>query len=415
MAVFFITVVLLILLSVAALLWPLLRAATPDSANRQAVNLAIAKQRLRELGRERDNGTLGEEAYAQARAELELTLAGDLDDAEDRQSVAGGRWMAALVLVLVPVASGWLYFKLGSPVFLQSQLSLERSAQSSDAAAVPGSIEDLTARLEQRMQEAPDDPEGQRLLVRTYMSQSRFADAVRALESWGARDGDNPDLLVMLADATAARDGGRLIGEPEAMLARALELAPEHMQALWIMGYTQAQKNNPHEAIGYWQRLLPLVGEDPAARQQVLDIIAEARQRAGLAPESAAPASAAPASEPVAGPALRVRVSLDPAIAAKVSPDHAVFVYARAPSGPPMPLAVVKRRVADLPFEVTLDDGMAMLPNHKLSGQRAVTLGARVSLGGGPVAQPGDFYVELGDVAVDTAELLELSIDQTKR
>ncbi|MGB0864990.1 MAG: c-type cytochrome biogenesis protein CcmI [Granulosicoccaceae bacterium] len=410
MVVFIISAVLLIMLSVAALLWPLLRAATPDSADRKAVNLAIAKQRLRELGRERENGTLSEEAHKQATYELELTLAGDLDDAEDRETTPGARWMAALVLVLVPVSAGWLYFKLGSPVFLDGPPAAAQNVERTQMP--PGGIDELVAKLEQRMQEVPDDPEGQRLLIRTYMSQGRFDDAVTALNSWGARDSRNPDLLVMLADATASRDGGQLFGEPEAMLTEALEIAPDHMQALWIMGYTQAQKNNPESAIGYWERLLPLVDEDPDAKKQVVNIITEARVRAGMEP--AAPAAEQSAGPVVASPGLQVEVVLDPALADKVSPEHAVFVYAKTPSGPPMPLAVVKHRVADLPLRVTLDDSTAMIATHKLSGQSSVTVGARVSLGGGPVAQPGDFYIELDDVQIDGADIVKLAISKTK-
>ena len=413
MAVFFIVVVLMIILSVAVLLWPLLRTAKPDSANRKAVNLVMAKQRLRELGREREIGTLGEEAYEQAKSELELTLAGDLDDSEDREAKTGGTWIAAVVLIAVPVAAGWTYFKLGSPMFLDGVPAPAQTAQQpSGEPMTPGSIESLVSQLEQRMQEAPDDAEGQRLLIRTYMSQSRFGDAVNALNSWGARESGNPDLLVMLADATASQGGGRLIGAPEEMLHDALEIDPKHLQALWIMGYTQAQKNNPEEAIAYWQRLLPLVGADPEARQRVSDTIADARQRAGMAPAETVAETAAPAA--AAGPGLQVEITLDPAIAAKVSPNDAVFVYAKTPSGPPMPLAVVKRSVSDLPMTITLDDSSAMIPNHKLSGQSSVTVGARVSLGGGPVAQPGDFYIELEGVATASGDVVKLAISKVK-
>lgn len=414
MAVFFVVVILMIVVSVAVLLWPLLRATAPDSADRQAVNLAIAKQRLRELDRERENGTLDEQAFTQAKAELELTLAGDLDDIEDREIKVGGRWMGGLVVLAVPLVACWMYFQLGSPAFLDTDPAALRNASNAAAAAaapeMPADIQELVAKLEQRMKEVPTDPEGQRLLIRTYMAQNRFADAVDALNSWGAAQSGNPDLLVMLADATAAQAGGRLIGEPESYLAKALEIEPEHLQALWVMGHTQAQRNNPIEAISYWERLLPLVSGDEAARQRVAATIRDAEQRAGVVSSEQAPVQpAAPA-----GPGLTLTVSLDPAIVDKVSPEHAVFVYAKTPSGPPMPLAVVKRTVADLPFTVTLDDSTAMIPTHKLSGQSSVTVGARVSLGGGPVAQAGDYYIELDNIATPSNDAVELSINQLK-
>ncbi len=408
MAMFFLWIALMVVLTVAVLLWPLMRAKAPDSADRQAVNLAIAKQRLRELSLERENGTLGEEAFDQAKYELELTLAGDLDDAEDRETSVSGRWMATIVLLCVPVSAVWLYASLGSPAFLDGVPEVpaaQRAAQEGGPTAE--GIETMIKQLEARMQEVPDDAEGQRLLIGIYMRQGRFADAVASLESWGARENKNADLLVMLADASASLNGGRLLGEPEELLKQALTLNPEHLQGLWIMGYTQAQKNNPQEAIAYWQRLLPLVVSDTDAHQRVSQSIADARSQAGLADDSAAPAAQS-------GAGLSVRVSIDPSIAEGLNPELAVFVYAKTPSGPPMPLAVSKHRVADLPLVVTLDDSTAMIPNHKLSLQSAVVVGARVSLTGNPVAQAGDFYIEQDGVALPQTGDLDLVISIEK-
>ncbi len=409
MAVFFMWVALMIFISVAVLMWPLLRAETPDSSDRQAVNLAIAKQRLRELGLERENGALADDAYAQAKVELELMLAGDLDDADDRQTTVGGRWMAGLVLLAVPLAAVWLYSHLGSPVFLEDRPALAQVSPPASESEAPtaASVASMIEQLEAHMQDEPDDPEGQRLLIRTYMSQARYADAVSALESWGARERQNPDLLVMLADASASLNGGRLVGESEQLLREALALNPDHLQGLWIMGYTQAQKNNATEALGYWQRLLPLLSADADAVLRVRKVIAETRAQAGLGP------GAAESAEP-AGAGLALRVSLDPAVAAQVSPDDVVYVYAKSLTGPPMPLAVLKLRVADLPLLVTLDDSTAMMPNHKLSLQSRVIVGARVSLGGGPVAQPGDFYIEVENVELPVEGELALSITLEK-
>lgn len=411
MAIFFIAIIFLVLITLATLLLPLLRSVAPETADRRAVNLAIAKQRLRELSRERENGTLGEEAFAQAKAELELTLAGDLDDSEAGVSRSGGRWMAGLIFVIVPVTAGWLYFKLGSPLFLEDQATAAQTSGQA-AAETPANIAELVSRLEQRMKETPDDPEGQRLLIRTYMSQERFGDAVAVLESWGARDGDNPDLMVMLADASAAQSGGRLIGGPENLLDRALQLNPNHRQALWIMGYAQAQKNNARDAIDYWQRLIPLLEADAAAKERVLKVIEDMRLQSGLAPTSPAPVQAESSVASQGG--IVVEVDLDPDLVANVSPDAAVFVYAKTPSGPPMPLAVVKLKVSDLPVKIKLDDSSAMIASHTLSGQSQVTVGARVSLGGGPVAQAGDFYTEAQDVAVPSTDTLKLLIDTIK-
>lgn len=409
MTVFFAVAVLMVFVTVVVLLWPLLHAAPPESSDRQAVNLAIAKQRLRELGRECEDGILDKEDYEQAKHELELTLAGDLGgeegEEESGEAKTMGRWMAGAVLILVPAMSVWLYYSLGSPMFLDSGVT---STHAVTKPAAMADIESLTEKLEQRMRATPDNPEGQRLLIRTYMSQGRFADAVEALDSWGARDSKKPALLVMLAEAMAAQRGGSLVGEPENLLSKALESSPKHPQALWMMGYTQAEKNNKEAAVEYWEKLLPLVLGDAKAHQRLSEIIEEVRQQENVAAE-VVPAPAVNGAE-----GLQVEVTLDAAVAAKVSPDAVVFVYAKSESGPPMPLAVIKLKVSDLPLVVKLDDSTAMIATHKLSLQSRVIVGARVSQSGSPIAQPGDYYAELENVATPSNDLLKLVIKTLK-
>ena len=55
-----------------------------------------------------------------------------------------------------------------------------------------------------------------------------------------------------------------------------------------------------------------------------------------------------------------------------------------------MPLAVMRKRVRDLPTAFKLDDSMAMTPAAKLSGHERVVVGARISKSGNPAVQPGD-------------------------
>src|SRR5690606_6668692 len=95
-------------------------------------------------------------------------------------------------------------------------------------------------------------------------------------------------------------------------------------------------------------------------------------------------AAAAPA------PRLTVQVSLAPALAARLDPQATLFVFARAASGPPMPLAAERLKASQLPLTVTLDESKGMLPNMKLSMFPQVVVGARVSTSGEPQSQPGD-------------------------
>ena len=108
-----------------------------------------------------------------------------------------------------------------------------------------------------------------------------------------------------------------------------------------------------------------------------------------------------PAQKKAAAAALSGTVSLSPKLAAQASPDDTVFIFARAPEGPAMPLAAVRRKVRDLPVRFSLDDSMAMNPQAKLSAHPKVVVVARISKSGSPAAQKGDLQGASVPVASD--------------
>jgi cytochrome c-type biogenesis protein CcmH len=77
-----------------------------------------------------------------------------------------------------------------------------------------------------------------------------------------------------------------------------------------------------------------------------------------------------------------------------------------------MPLSAVRKQVRDLPFEVTLDDSMAMMPQMKLSAFRQLRIGARISRSGQAIAQPGDLQGEVMPVATDSKDTVTVRIDR---
>jgi cytochrome c-type biogenesis protein CcmH len=93
------------------------------------------------------------------------------------------------------------------------------------------------------------------------------------------------------------------------------------------------------------------------------------------------------------------RVSVAPALSARVNPQDTVFILARPVDGPRMPLAVLRKQVKDLPASFTLDDSMAMAPGAKISGQAKVIITARISKTGEAMPQPGDLIGESAPVA----------------
>lgn len=117
-----------------------------------------------------------------------------------------------------------------------------------------------------------------------------------------------------------------------------------------------------------------------------------------------APSVAAPAAGPV-GTSISGTVALTPALALKARANDTVFVFARAVDGPPMPLAVIRKQVKDLPLQFTLDDSMAMWPAAKVSAYPRVVVTARVSKSGEGQPRPGDLQGESPVVAAGVSGL----------
>ncbi len=67
-----------------------------------------------------------------------------------------------------------------------------------------------------------------------------------------------------------------------------------------------------------------------------------------------------------------------------------------------MPVAILRRKLSDLPLDFTLDDTNAMTPEATLSRTGRVVLGARISSRGDVVPAPGDAQGFSAPVAVGT-------------
>jgi cytochrome c-type biogenesis protein CcmH len=275
---------------------------------------------------------------------------------------------------------------------------------SADGPVTAEQISAMLGRLEQRLKEQPDDAEGWAMLGRSYNVLGRQAEALAAFRKAAALRPQDAQALADLADAVATANNRTLDGEPERLIAQALKLDPKNIKALALAGAAAFNRNDFGGAAELWQRAIDNAEPGSAFVQQLGQAVAEARQRAGAPPPPTAAASAT-----VTG-----RVTLAPALVAQAAPDDTLYVFARAPAGPKLPLAIVKKQVRDLPFEFRLDDSMAMTPATRLSSQPQVVIGARITRSGNPVAQPGDLQGFSAPVPLGTSGVV-LEISETVR
>ena len=303
------------------------------------------------------------------------------------------RVVAAGVVVLC-AGTFALYLLIGTPEALRAPATM----------AEPASLEEAVTQLAAELERNPEQPEGWALLAR---SRATLGDAAGARDAYVRALGyapDEPDLLVDAAEARALAHPQRLFEEQSmAWLQRARQVRPDHARAGWFIGVAQRQAGQAAEAAATWEALLP--GVDEATARSLRVQIDAARADAGL-PPLGAPAAVAP------GEGLKVKVVLDPGFAARVRIDGeaVVFVLAREPGGPPMPVAVERHRARDLPLEVVLDDRDSPMPTQKLSALEEVEVLARISAAGSANRGEGDIESAPVRVRLPSADTVELVI-----
>ena len=384
--------------------------------DRNQQNVAIARERFKELESEYGRGSLTEVDYEQARQELEQALLNDVDtSAASNVSVKTSSTRASLAWVAlgVPLAAVLLYLQLGTPAALQPPAQVAAAPQGHADGDSTASMEQLVASLAAKLQQEPDNAEGWFMLGRSYMSMGRYAEAAEAFQRVLDQVGDDPAVMLRYADAQAMAQGGKISGKPFEMIKKALLLKPDDATGLWLAGLGYEEQGEYELAVQHWRKLEPMMQDDPASLNEVRNLIARAEQKLGR-PASTAMAEETVAPEPpvVAGAVLKVTVSLDAALQDRVSAGDTVFIFARAVEGPPMPLAAVRKQVQDLPVTVTLDDSMAMMPQMKLSNYAKVLVGARISKSGTAKAQSGDLTGEVDNVSTNSNQQITLTISQ---
>lgn len=391
MIVFWVCALALVVVALLFVLPPLLGTGRRDASRSadvaaQSHHLALYRARLEALEEQHRIGTLGADDLAQASNELARELlaesgngpspAGADDGSPDRRPAARP-WLAITVGVGVPLLTITLYQRLGAPG------AVEPPPAPASAATQPR-VEDMVARLAERMRSEPDNSDGWLMLGRSYMALNRYAEASAAFAAAHALLGDSPALLADLAEAHALNNGQNFLGPANAYLERALALDPAYPKALWLGAFAAMQRGEAALAVSRWQSLLDRQPADSEAAGVLRGLIADAGAAAEPAPASDALPEAADT------PGLTVNVTVADHLLADLDGSEALFVFARAAQGPPMPLAVSRKRVSDLPLTVILDDSMAMAPGLKLSSFPQVVVGARISRSGRPTASSGD-------------------------
>ena len=403
-------VIIFIALGLAFLVIPVLRKPpVQDEIGREQQNIRIAREKKALLDEQLNEQQMTRDEYDAAMHDLEASLAIDLERQQSLESNhEAGKWVVWFFVACVPLASIYMYYHLGEYRVIENpQLAQARPATQSPHGSGGGpapTMTEIVSRLKEHLRSNQDDVQGWFMLGKTYMSLREFDNAVTAFQRTHELTQSNPTVMLALADSLAMTRNGDMQGEPESLVKEALSISPNELTGLWLAGLAAEQDNRNREAFDHWTKLLPMLGDDPQSASEVRTLLTRLKQKQPDLPDfeqggqRVLPTiSQGPDMNDVAdaaGEGLSVAISVADHFALQVQPDDLVFVYAKAASGPPMPLAAKRLKAGDLPVRITLSDSDAMMPQMAMSQFDRIIVGARISKSGNPSGQPGDLFQE---------------------
>ena len=421
MTAFWIVIAALLVLSSLALILPLWRGEGRQSISRSALNKQLYRQRLLEIGEEREQGILAEES--ESLVELQRSLLDDIPDVE--QSARGGKsltWIPG-VLVLVVVSLG-LYYKLGAWQEvsrwqdassrlgeLSNRILVER-----DSNVTEQDLLDFTLGLRTRLKEEPNDYRGWLLLGRLTLDGNDPEMAREALERAYSLAPQKAMVAVPYAQALM------MTGEEaraDQLLQAAIAQDPANIEARSVHAFMALQKEDFQTALVRWRAMLPLLEQGSARHAMVERSIEYAEQQLkqrGMAVTAAPAAQGAQVEQGNAQVVVKegeypLHITLAPGI--QLPEDAHLFVFAVIPNGPPMPIAVKRIPGPQLPLTLSLGDGDAMMEGSKLAAHAELQFKARLSRGGNVMNKEGAFEgvsVTVSTNAIPTAPI-DIRID----
>lgn len=389
-----------------------------ENLEHDAVNITVYRDQIAELDRDLENDILTQEQYEKSKQELQQRMLQDVSEKEKmiikKNKKIHNIALSTIITLTLPLAAVFLYLVIGDTRGLLPQAQLANATQmnrgGSDTPAGHDNFSSVLENLIQRLNQDPEDIDGWIMLGRTYAIMERYAEASNTYAKLVELVPNNPQILSDYADVLAMKNQGTLAGKPTELIHEALRIDPQYPKALALAGTAEFEQEKYDQAAAHWEKLLEVIPDDSQLAKSVKDSINEAKllastgkkgsgtenqvvdKVAGVQTETSTQAEISTTSKSAEPISLSIsgQVTISKELTAKASPNDTLFIYARAKTGPKMPLAILRLKANDLPATFTLTDDMAMTPTMKMSSFPEVVIEARISKSGQAVPASGD-------------------------
>lgn len=220
----------------------------------------IYATQLETLSQDQASGEIDENAAVEIKAEIEHRIL-EAPEAEVHEKPADpkiDRFTAIAVAVLVVLGSAVLYAATGAP---DTQSAARASAMGGADASLPD-VDTMIDRLRARLEAAPEDAEGWRMLGWSYFETNRFEESVEAYRRAVDLQPENASYGSALAEAITQVNGGTVNAEARGLFQRAVSGDGNDERARYYLALARAQGGDVRGAIDAWIAGVRAAGPD---------------------------------------------------------------------------------------------------------------------------------------------------------
>ena len=396
---------------------------------------------MQELNKNREDGEIGEAQYRQLEEERQTALLSEVD--EGVNSWISGSRLPVTAAAMIVVFAIFAYSEYGLSFGALNDLLLAREIQQSNPHDMPG-MRATVEKLSLKMLDQPDNDQGWFLLAQSWRLLSEYGHSAEAFRHLADRYPADASIAAQYAETLFLAEDKKFTVPVKEAIERALGLDGDNLLMLELSAMSAWQQGDENSALALFRKALETgiqgeraellrqtierlqagPGQQAAPGQQTVQVqqagpgqISGSGQQVGSSPQEDSVQQAASIQQSPAGDSADriVQVLVEVAPGVDAVPRDMVYVYARAFNGPPMPLAVQRLAVAELPALITLTSSQAMIQGMSLSDVDKVQLVARISSSGIANASPDDYEVlsEAVDITKKTG-VIKLVIEEKR-
>ena len=395
-------ILLILILSGAFLVYPFVSKKNLGSdlqSQSEQANIDIFRDQQHQYQQQFERREISQQQYTAMVAEAEQLLlsntAAVTTENEAKFGTGQGLWMLPLLLIIIPLATIWIYLSLGASLDEQIAEKLRVQGQTANTSQEMVWDSELIAMVNARVKQRPDNIYYWTILAQEAVARADMSAAANYFSQSLRLDPRESYLLGQYAQALFFADNNRFTQRVMAALDNAFAVDSSNQTVLGLKGIQAFENKDYNLAITFWQGAAQQL--DPASGdwQALQNGIQKARNLLGDTAEVQ----------------IAIALSIDNNI--QFTADQLVFIAVIEADGPPMPIAARKLVASQLPTEILLSDSDALVNGRSLSSAGKIRVIARLSTSGTATPQLGDWQAVSDTILIAEQPVdLELTISQ---